>query len=596
LSKRITHQRNSQRQSRYNEFKHTLLISARIARNQGPASLLAQSLEKIRKREFWAVPPLILDTDYASWISQNEPQERDLKEQHEKAGRFSYRPLLSIVMPVWNPPPTLLADSITSVISQTYDKWELCIADGNSNIRIKQLINTFVNQDHRIKVQFLTKNLGISLNSNVAIQSANGDYVVLLDHDDLLAPNALYDIVTCLNLNRKLDFIYSDMDLMTIEGKRTDPLFKPDWSPDTMLCANFVTHLCVTRSKLLRDIGAFRPETDGAQDWDLFLRVSEKTERIQHVPKILYHWRQSPSSVSNAGIRAKPYAKNAQLLTLSQFLARNGMHGKISHEASGCLQVTWEVDHSTLISIVIFDGSTPERLHSCTQSILKKSSHTNIEIIVVHDRTESLKSEFNPAGSKIKFVKSVTQLTYPLAYNLGAAISKGEIIVFMDSRTEVVSPNWLQELAGWCSKPNVAVAGPQLLSRNGGIIHSGVVIGLPGYLFQGARQRSQTLFGYTEWYRNCTAISGFCLATKKKTFEEIGKFNKHLTTVADVEFCLRARKMAYRMVHTPHAKLLLHDSIEQSANRFQDYRSLGSGQDHYFNPNLSYEHTIPTLN
>lgn len=588
--------RRNRGQGRFDELKQIVLSSARIVRNQGMMSLLAQSLGKMRKGEFSIVGPSVPDADYARWIAKNEPKEGELAQQRIEARSLSYRPLVSIVMPVWNPPPRFLADTIRSVISQTYDNWELCIADGASKAEVREVINAFASQEKRVIAQFLENNLGISLNSNAAIQRSSGEFVVLLDHDDILAPNALFEVVACLNGGRDLDLIYSDKDHMTMEGKRTDPLFKPDWSPDMMLCANYVTQLCVIRSALLRDIGGFRPETDGAQDWDLILRVAEGTKRIHHMPKILYHWRQSPSSVSYASIRAKPYAKNAQLITLNQYLERNQLRGRAHADVSGYPRIAWQLDPSTLISIVIFDEDTPEALHRCITSILRKSSHQNLEIIVVLNRSRSLGTR--PADSRVRIVESSGVVDFALANNFGAAHSKGDMIVFLNARTEVVSPDWLQELAGWCSEREVGVAGPRIISADRKISQGVVVIGLPGYLFQGAREQSRSPLGYSEWYRNCSAVSGACLATRSSFFREIGRFDERHGAIADVEFCLRARNRGYRIAHTPNAKLLLHGSgsvVRDEAGVFHRYRELVAGSDPYFNLNLSYDDTVPTL-
>jgi len=559
-------------------------------------SLLAQSFEKIRKREFSVIGPSVPDSEYARWIEKSEPKEGELAQQRIEARSLSYRPLVSIVTPVWNPPPRLLTDTIRSVVSQTYDNWELCIADGASNAEVKGVISTFASQETRILAQFLETNLGISMNSNAAIQRSRGEFVALLDHDDMLAPNALFEVVAYLNRMPDLDLIYSDRDHMTMEGKRTDPFFKPDWSPDMMLCTNYVTQLCVIRSALLEDVGGFRPEADGAQDWDLILRVAEKTKRIHHIPKILYHWRQSPSSVSYASIRAKPYAKNAQLITLNQYLARNQLRGRVRHDVSGYPRVAWQLDPSTLVSIVIFDEDTPEALHRCVTSILRKSSHQNLEIIVVLDTSRSLGTR--PADSRVRIIESSGVVDFASANNFGAAHSKGDMIVFLNPRTEVVSPDWLQELAGWCSEREVGVAGPRLISADRKISQGVVVIGLPGYLFQGARERSHSPLGYSEWYRNCSAVSGACLATRSSFFREIGRFDERHGAIADLEFCLRARNRGYRIVHTPQAKLFFHDSgnmVRDKGSVLHRYRELVAGDDAYFNPNLSYEDTIPRL-
>jgi len=548
----------------------------------------------MRKREFSVVGPSVPDVDYARWISENEPDDAELAKQRLEAVHFHYRPLISIVMPVWNPPTGFLAEAITSVISQSYENWELRIADGASNSDVKSIVSSFSERDKRIFAQFLDRNNGISLNSNAAVQQSRGEFVALLDHDDLLAPNALFEVVAWLNRIPSLDFIYSDRDHVTIEGKRTDPLFKPDWSPDLMLCSNYATQLSVIRSTLLRSLGGFRPEVDGAQDWDLILRLAEKTQQIGHVPKILYHWRQSPSSVSYASIRSKPYAKTSQIIALEQYLRRNRLQAKVHHDISGYLRVEWQLDPSILISIIIFNSHAPQVLDRCINSILSKSSNHNFQILTLCDKNHV--HERRSANAKIQTVQAPDVLNYAAAGNLGVSQAIGDFVIFLDSRIEVVSHNWLQELVGWCTRPEVGVAGGRLLYENRRIKGGTITLGLPGFLFQEAPERFRSLLGSAEWYRNCMAVSIACLATRKGIFNEVGQFNEKLGSIADADFCLRVREHKYRVVSTPMARLLLHDSnTEDETGRFQRYQQLGQADDPYFNPNLSYEKAIPTL-
>jgi glycosyltransferase involved in cell wall biosynthesis len=563
-------------------------------KDQGIASLIAQTIEKIQKREFTVTGPSVADEEYANWIAKYEPGESDLAEQRANASHLRYRPLLSVVMPVWNPPIDLFTKTIESVFSQTYDNWELCLADGNSNWKVKEVIRTLVSRENRVRAQYLARNQGISGNSNAAIQEAKGEFIALLDHDDLLAPNALFDVVKCLNENYDIDYIYSDMDHVTTQGKRTDPLFKPDWSPDMMICNNYATHLSVIRSRLVKDIGGFRAETEGTQDWDLILRVSEYADKIFHVPKILYHWRQSPSSVSYAGLRAKPYAKKSELLTLEEYLSRNRMHGRINQHVPGLPRVVWDINRSTLVTVILIDDGTQNALRRCAHSVLKKSSYANFELIIVTNR-EGYK-DFS--DQRVRVVTTFKPLDFPSANNIGAAQAHGEVLVFLDRRIEISTSDWLQELTGWCSQPKIAVAGPQLISSDGIITHGCVIVGLPGCLFQGARMRWHSPLGYTEWYRNCLAVSRYGLTVKRSLFQEIGSFNENIGALADVELCLRFRKMGYRIVHSPRAKLIFHDSqdtIRRQINVFQKYRELVTGPDPYFNPNLSYDVPVPTL-
>jgi glycosyltransferase involved in cell wall biosynthesis len=562
------------------------------------ASLLAQSVEKIRKRELTIAAPSVPDEEYAHWIEKNEPREEELAEQRRIAREFPRRPLISIVTPVWNPPATLLEETIRSVITQTYDNWELCLTDAGSDEEVRDVLREFAGKEKRLSVQLLDSNLGISRNSNAAIERCKGEYVVLLDHDDTIAPNALFEVTSYLNRRPEADLIYSDRDHMTLEGKRTDPLFKPDWSPDLMLCTNYVVQLCAIRSTLLRELGGFRPETDGAQDWDLILRLAERTDKVFHIPKILYHWRQSLSSVSFASIRAKPYAKRAQLVALNEYMARNQLHGTAHHQVSGYPRIEWQVNPSTHVSIIIFaEHSDGDGLRRSVTSVLNSSSYPNFEILIVDDRNQAAENHL-PKDTKIRLVTSTDSLEYGSAYNLGAAEANGEVLVFLDKWLKVPRSDWLQELVGWCIQPRVGVVGPQLVSPKGVIIHGGVVLGLPGYLFQGARVGLRSPLGNTEWYRNCSAVSRYCLAVRRTLFREIGCFNESHGAMADVELCLGARRMGYRIVHTPRAKLMLRDAentISDEIRIFRNSQQLVVGEDSYFNPNLSYDYTIPAL-
>jgi len=582
---------------RIHELKQILISSHQVARNQGLISLVTQTMQKIKKGDYAIAAPIISDGDYARWMHMHEPKEQDLAEQQKLAGKLSYRPLISIVTPVSNPPPELLEDTLSSVTSQTYDNWELCLADANSNQEAKNLIKTFADRDARISVRILDRNQGISGNSNAAIEHCRGDYTAFLDHDDTLAPNALFEVVNCLSRNQDSDLIYSDRDHLTAEGKRTDPLFKPDWSPDMMLCANYVTQLMIIKTKLLKQLGGLRPEMDGAQDWDLILRVAEKTDRILHVPKILYHWRQTPTSVSFGNMRAKPYAKQAQLLTLNQYLSRNGLQGIVRRRRVGYPRIEWSIVPSILVSVVIFDNSRWHfSLHRCVASIISRTAYPNYEIVIVRDENASVKAIL-PKDSRIRSLTSSRPLNFAHANNLGAEKARGEVIVFLDLRSEALSTNWLNELVGWCMVPQIGAVGPQIVGPDDRILGGVITVGLPNYLFNGARQGSETLLGSTEWYRDCAALSGMCLATKRQIFKEVGPFNEERSSTPNLEYCHRLRSRNYRIMHTPQAKLILRESqdVVEPLDQFHQFVKLVPERDPYYNPNLSYVNSIPTL-
>jgi GT2 family glycosyltransferase len=492
-----------------------------------------------------------------------------------------------------------LADTLESVLSQTYDNWEACIVDAGSEQSVKEVLQEFARRDKRVRVRFLGKNLGISRNSNIAIERASGEFIALLDHDDLLAPFALFEVVESLNKMPELDFIYSDRDSATLEGKRSNPLFKPDWSPDVMLSANYLAQLCVIRTRLAKSLGGFRPETDGAQDWDLFLRATERTTKIHHIPKILYHWRQAPASVSATGFYAKPYAPRAQILAVDEHLARNGRRAEVSLDRSGFLRVSWKLVDRPLISIIIHCQEGGPLFQRCLDAVVNRSSYKNIEVVVCAKlRPEAL--ERHRQKVHMRFVECGQHMSYAEANNMGANQALGEVLVFLDEHAEVVSPRWLEELGGWALQPEVSVVGAKLLAPDRTIYHGGVVIGLPGYVFEGAHERSWLALGHTEWYRNYTAVSGACLASRSSVFRELGRFNSRLNMGADIDLCLCARKHNYRVVYTPHARLILYRPeplVLRKSDLFAipEFRQTVERGDPYFNRNLSYEHTVPTL-
>jgi glycosyltransferase involved in cell wall biosynthesis len=573
------------------ELKKIVQRSLDLARNEGLSSLTSQALEKLRMRAFYVLGPSVSDREYAAWIARSEPSDTALAGQSLLAKKFNYRPLISIITPVWNPPLGLLAETLKSVVTQTYENWELCIVDGGSRKEVRDYLREFAKQNENTRIDFLERNLGISVNSNKALDLARGDFFAFLDHDDLLAPFALFEVVSLLNRNAESAVIYSDSDRMLFDGKRIDPLFKPDWSPDMMLSVNCIAHLCVLRSTLTRSLGGFRPETDGAQDWDLFLRATEHSDKIAHIPKILYHWREAPSSVSAVGFHAKPYARTAQLRVVDQFLERNQVYGQAQRHASGALRVKWKLPDSPLVSVII-TGTKETTIRRCVNSVKHKSSYKNFEIIVVTSDRMDL---------DIREVRSVpihSRFEQYAAYNEGAKNASGKVLVFLDSLTEVSSAGWLEELTGWASISEVGAVGCMILTTNRRILHGGIVIGLSDYLFRGAREVSSLALGHTQWFRDLNAVSGCCLATPREVFRMLGGFDTNLETAADIGYCLSQQGIGRRVVYTPYAKriMLEHDLPRQGKlNEFPQYQEIISHGDRYFNENLSYDHPIPTL-
>jgi GT2 family glycosyltransferase len=545
---------------------------------------------------------------YQIWIAENEPNSSELERQRKDAKKFDYRPLISIITPVYNTPPEILRATIQSILAQTYDNWEACFVDGNSdNPQTKSMLEEISHSDKRVHVRFLEKNMGISGNSNEALRLARGEFIALLDHDDMLAPSALCEVVRNLKKNPRLDFIYSDMDIISEDGKnRMSPLFKPDWSPELMFSANFLIHFAVIRKTLFDQFGGFRPDTDGAQDWDLFFRIVEKTRKICHIPRILYHWRKSLSSVASDS-NQKPYAFNAQRLAIQSHLKRRGLRGSVFFNKFKYLQVKWEISGKNRISVIIL-GKRKETLEHCIESILNRTSYGNYEIIVVDMINMGVTM---PAFSKrisihpqVKIIEYDNQLrSYSLAYNRGASSANGNILLFLDD-VRSVEPEWLEELVGWIEQSEVGIVGAKILYPNGRIYHGGMVIGLEGVagnLFAGAYEGLWGIIGSTEWYRNCLAVTK-CLMVSKELFDSMGGFDERFEEFGfDIDLCLRIREKGYRSVYTPFAKLeyigpksqnyLLHKKdIRILYNQWLRYFTNG---DPYYNPNLSIWSPIP---
>ncbi len=553
------------------------------------------------------------NTTYKRWIDQNEPDSAELIQQTNRAAKFAYTPLISILVPVYNPPLPVLEQALTSAMAQTYPFWELCLVDGaSSSPGVRDLLIHFSELDQRIHLKLLDENLGISGNSNHALAMAQGEFTAFLDQDDLLAPFALFEIAQALNQNRSLDMLYSDHDLLEFDNsRRKQPLFKPDWSPEIMLSANYITHLTVVRTSLVRAVGGFDGEMDGAQDWDLFLKVSERTSKIAHIPKILYHWRDSRDSTAS-NIWAKDYAPAAQLRAIKVHLTRLGQSGvQVFFDPSGYIRVQWKFDRRKKVSIIIPSNGANATLERCVNSIIKGTDYPNFEIVIVNNGSK--RPEEYPyyrsisADGQVKVIHDDRPFNYSAVNNLGAQSASGDLFLFLNNDTEIFAQDWLDELVMWAQRETVGIVGAKLLHPDGSIQHAGVIIGLTGFaghIFGGQAEFQWTNFGLAEWYRNYKAVTAACMIIPRHVFEQLGGFDEtFILCGSDVEICLRAARSGWRIVYNPFARLWhLEGATRAGEVPAQDYRvsyghylpTLRSG-DPYFNPNLSYWQLNPTL-
>jgi GT2 family glycosyltransferase len=554
--------------------------------------------------------------DYERWIGTYEPDSAELARQAEQTKSLTVRPRISLIVPIYNPQPGYLQGALDSLLAQTYPYWQACLAVGGpQSPPTYQILDQVAAQDSRFHLAQLDTNLGISGNSNAALEVARGEFVAFLDQDDLLAPFALWEVVQALDQHPDADLLYSDHDLLSAAGgQRCQPLFKPDWSPELMLSANYLTHLTVARTALVREVGGFDPHLDGAQDWDLFLRLSQHTRSIIHVPKILYHWRASPDSTAT-NIYHKPDAPQAQTRTIQAHLDRLGFsEAQAYFDPSGYLRVRWAFDRQVKVSIIIPTRGASQMLKTCIRSILQLSTYPAYEIMLVNNgpRLPEQIPYFqrllkNHPAARIKIVHFPGAFNYSAANNYGAQHANGEVLLFLNNDTRVFSPDWLDELSMWAQRPEVGAVGAKLLRPDGSIQHAGVILGLTGFaghIFGGLPENQGGIFGRAEWYRDLLAVTGACLAIRRQAFEQADGFDESLSLCGnDVALCLNLHAAGLRVVYNPFVRLLHREGATREAaipeqdyvHSYDYYRPYLQAGDPYFNPNLSPWHLAPTL-
>lgn len=553
---------------------------------------------------------------YTKWITHQMPTQDELEQQRHH--KFEYEPLVSIVVPTYNTPKHFLVEMIDSVINQSYSNWELCIADGNSQtLDTIKLLKEYMQKDKRIKVSFLEENLGISGNTNACLELATGEYVGLFDHDDLLTPNALYEVVKVLNEDKTLDFIYSDEDKTDEEGKEFfEPHFKPDWSPDTLRSYNYICHFTVFRRSLLQKVGNFNKEFDGSQDYDLFLRLTETTNKIYHISKILYHWRVHRNSTAGS-LSAKEYTIDAARRALQAHLNRQGIKGKIEPGlVIGTHRVSYEIEGNPKVSIIIPTKDHIDDLSQCINSI-KQSTYSNYEIIIVENNStekatfkyyEEIKKEDN-----IKIVVWEKEFNYSAINNYGIQFAEGEYFILLNNDIEIITPNWIEEMLMHCQRKEVGIVGSKLYYPDDTIQHAGVIIGIGGVAGHSHKYFGRDDNGYfsrLKIIQNLSAVTAACLMVRKDVFNSVNGLDEAFKVAFnDVDFCLRVREKNKLVIFTPYVEAYHHESKSRGAEdtpekveRFQGevkrfYSRWGAyRRDPYYNEKLTLDKEDFSLN
>lgn len=524
------------------------------------------------------------DVDYAVWYETHRASEEELERQRREKWEDSV--CISIVVPVYQTPEIFLRQMIESVCSQTYQNWELCLADGSEDTSITRMAaEEYCRKDDRIKYRFLEGNKGIAGNTNAAFEMASGDYVALFDHDDLLSPNALYEVAKSIKANQQPEVLYTDEDKVTEDlSEHFQPHLKPDFNPDLLRANNYICHFFVVKRTLLERIGGFRKEFDGAQDYDLIFRCTEQAEKIVHIPKILYHWRVHKASTAD-NPASKMYAFDAGKRAIEEHLKRAGMTGSVSHTKDlGFYRVKYEVLGTPLVSIVIPNKDQAEMLKNCLDSIREKSTYRNYEIIIVENNSKEEKTfAFYKSLSGQKNIQVVywdREFNYSAINNFGISKAKGDYIICLNNDITVITPEWMEELLGHCQRKEVGAVGVRLYYPDNTIQHAGIVIGIGGIagsLFVGMNRNRSGYLHKVRLQQDLSAVTAACMMIKRSVFEEVQGFEEKLAVAFnDVDFCLKVCNCGYLVVYDPYAEMYHDESktrgtedTKEKVRRFQ---------------------------
>ena len=572
-----------------------------MAKNGISHTIQRAKIEKLRNQ-----------ASYPNWLARNEVL--DIEAMTQEIATFHYQPKISIAMPVYNVEEKWLRLCIDSILNQVYTNWELCMADdASTDPNVKKILTEYQQLDERIQVVFREQNGHISEATNSALAIATGEFVALLDNDDELAINAFYEVVKVLNENPELDLIYSDEDKIDMDGNRSDPAFKPDWSPDLLLGTNYISHLGVYRRSILEEIGGFRKGYEGSQDYDLVLRFTEKTtkERITHIPKVLYYWRMLPTSTA-VDQGSKGYAFEAGLRAVQDALVRRGINGHATHgAANGLYDVYYDIKSDKLVSIIIPTKNGYKDVQRCVSSIIEKTTYQNYEIIMADNgstdpKMHELYAEFEKQLPGRFFVESIDiPFNFSTINNRAAKKAHGEYLLFLNNDTEVITENWLTLMVSFAQQERIGCVGAKLLYPNNTVQHAGVILGLggvAGHGHYGYPHGDLGYFGRLAINVNYSAVTAACLLMKKADFDAVGGFEEAFTVAFnDVDLCLKVQALGRDNVWLHEAELYHfesqtrgYDDKGKKKKRFEQEKVMMEEKwgplienDPFYNPNLT---------
>ena len=557
---------------------------------------------------------------YESWYRKNCATKDELKKQRNE--NFSIdAPKFSVLVPLYNTPLNFLDEMIESVIKQTYGNWELCLADGSDEAHIQEVyqeVKKYQKKDARIKYKKLESNEGISGNTNEALKMATGDFIALFDHDDLLTEDALYNFAKAILDNKDVDCIYSDEDKIDSDtGKLFDPHFKPDYNIDMLCSVNYICHLFAVRKELTDKYGGFRKEYDGSQDHDFILRMTEKSRNTVHIPKILYHWRSHANSTSE-NPESKMYAFESGKRAILGHYERIWPELKIDRIENGIslgiYHTIWHFDEYPLISVIIPNMDHTEDLDKAIRSMNEKGTWPNLEFIVVENNSQKKETfeyyeKIQKEYSNVKVVKYTGKFNYSKINNFGVKYAQGEYYLLMNNDIELIAPDSVKEMMGYCQREDVGIVGARLLYEDDTIQHAGVIVGIgvADHIFKNQISEVGTYFNRAMIAQDYSAVTAAVLLVKKSLFDELHGLDESFEVAFnDIDFCLRAREKNKLVVYNPYACFHHYESktrgkdqnLEKNNRYMSEVNRFMSRWDKYYkhcdpfyNPNLSLMNT-----
>lgn len=582
----------------------TVHVAMDFLKENGLRALILKSKHKLQG--------LDNDYDYAEWYKLTQPSEEELSRQRQET--FEYMPKFSIVIPAFKTPERYLKEMLDSIVAQTYGNWEVCVADGSpKGESLERVLRRYAEKDRRFKYVILRENKGISGNTNAAMDMADGDFIVLADHDDTLTPNALYECARMINSRPGCQVLYSDEDKLDMDGGALfDPHFKPDFNIDLLCSVNYISHLFVVSHDLAAQTGGMRHEFDGAQDYDFIFRCTEHASEVCHIPKVLYHWRcHQDSTASNP--ESKLYAFEAGARAIMAHYERVGIQAERVEKGVdfGIYHTVFKLSGQPLVSVIIPNKDHHLDLDLCIRSIEEKATYKNVEFVIVENNSEKQETfdyyeRIQKEFSNVHVVKWEREFNYAAINNFGVTHAAGEYLLFLNNDTELIAENFIEEMLGYCQRDDVGICGARLLYQDDTIQHAGVVVGfggIAGHTFIGLHKAENSYFHRAMSAQDYSAVTAACLMSKKSVFEQVGGFSEELAIAFnDIDYCMKVRAAGKLVVYNPFALLYhyesksrgLEDTPEKIA-RFNREIKIFSEKwpdilrdgDPYYNPNLT---------